>query len=109
MTTEVQTKYFAASAEAFVKIDAIHMLLYKHGRKFDGSSWGYVVDLTSINTQLDEIINQLKLKTMSSIYRDQWENEAEKEMRELEQKKSSYGWTAKDAERYNELQKELTK
>ena len=60
MTTEVQTKYFAASSDAFVKIDTIHALLYKHGRKFDGSSWGYVGDLNFINTQLDEIINQLK-------------------------------------------------
>ncbi len=44
-----------------------------------------------------------------SIYREQWESEAEKEMKELVEKKSSYGWTKKDADRYNELEKELNK
>lgn len=46
---------------------------------------------------------------MSSIYRDKWESEAEKEMRYLAQKKGEYGWTRQDAERYEYLRKELEK
>ena len=44
---------------------------------------------------------------MSSIYRDQWETEAREEMEYLEQKRGEYGWTQKDADRYNMLKKEL--
>ena len=44
---------------------------------------------------------------MSSIYRSQWEKEAEQELNELSKKKIHYGWTQKDADRYNELTKEL--
>jgi len=44
---------------------------------------------------------------MSSIYRSQFEIEAEEELHELEEKKVNYGWTRKDAERYEYLSKEL--
>jgi len=42
-----------------------------------------------------------------SIYRDIWEREAKQEMEDLLEKKASYGWTQKDADRYNQLSKEL--
>jgi hypothetical protein len=42
-----------------------------------------------------------------SIYRDRWELEAERELIELEEKKSRYGWTKADAERYHYLLKDL--
>jgi len=44
---------------------------------------------------------------MSSIYRDEWEREAAEEISELLEKKISYGWTQRDADRYNYLLKEL--
>lgn len=40
---------------------------------------------------------------MSSIYRDQWEKEAREEIERLLEKRNSYGWTQKDADRYNYL------
>ena len=46
---------------------------------------------------------------MSSIHRQKWESEAEKELKELEKKKIHYGWTQKDADRYNQLCKEFSK
>ena len=58
--TEATERYYEASKSAFEKIDEITMMLYKHGRKFDGANWGYVGDMNFINTQLTEIINQLK-------------------------------------------------
>lgn len=42
-----------------------------------------------------------------SIYRIQWEEEARKEIEELLEKKARYGWTQKDADRYNYLLKQL--
>ena len=42
-----------------------------------------------------------------SINRDKWEEEAKKELAELEEIKINYGWTVKDAERYYYLLKEL--
>ena len=44
---------------------------------------------------------------MSSIYRDQWEIEVREEIEDLEKKRTDYGWTQKDADRYNMLKKEL--
>lgn len=44
-----------------------------------------------------------------SIHRDKWEREAQREIDELLDKKVQYGWTQKDADRYNELSKELSK
>ena len=55
----LEDKYFKASADAFEKIDAIHMALYAHGRKFDGLNWGFVGDLNNLNELLQNIIDNL--------------------------------------------------
>lgn len=44
---------------------------------------------------------------MSSIYKDQWEKEAREEIEEFLEKKAQYGWTQKDAERYQYLLSQL--
>jgi hypothetical protein len=44
---------------------------------------------------------------MSSIYRNQWEDEAREEINELLKKRSDQGWNQSDADRYNYLIKEL--
>lgn len=46
---------------------------------------------------------------MSSTYRDKWMSESENEIKELEEKKVHYGWTKKDAERYEYLLREIEK
>ncbi len=44
---------------------------------------------------------------MSSVYRNQWEREVQREINELLEKKVMYGWTQADADRYNYLVREL--
>ena len=46
---------------------------------------------------------------MGSIYREQWEAEAQKEIDFLLEKRVKYGWTESDTDRYHLLLKELDK
>ena len=59
-----------------------------------------------LNLTRTEVHNN-KTKQMSSIYRDRFEKEAKEEIGHLERKRIEYGWTQKDADRYNMLKKEL--
>ncbi|MGR3177786.1 MAG: hypothetical protein ACUZ8E_06990 [Candidatus Anammoxibacter sp.] len=44
---------------------------------------------------------------MSSIYKDKADSESSEEIKRLEEKRTSYGWTQIDADRYNFLKQSL--